>query len=199
MTKFKETALGGVINNPTFVLVLGMCPTIAMSNTVENAFVLGVSTFFVLVLSNLFISLLRKVIPEKVRIPCYIIVIATLVTVVDLFLAKFIPGLYKDISFAIKLIVVNCIILARAESFASSNPPDYAALDGVSIGLGFILSMLLLGGIRQLLALTGLAIFSQTAGGFVVLGLLMGLFNYVYKYVTRRIERNKKLLPKGVS
>ena len=177
----KETALGGVFNNPVFVLVLGMCPTIAMSTSIVSAFGLGVATAFVLIFSNLFISLLRKVIPDQVRLPVYIIIIATFVTLVELTMANVtaLAALNKAIGAFIPLIVVNCIILGRAEAFAGKNKVGYAVLDGVSMGIGFILSISLLGGIRQLLRLMGLQIFGTTPGGFIILGLIMALFNHV--------------------
>lgn len=179
MKKFKETALGGLLNNPVFVLVLGMCPTIGMSTNVTNALGLGLATAFVLVFSNIFVSLLRKVIPDKVRLPSYIIIIATFVTLVQLFLAKFLPSLNASIGRFIPLIVVNCIILGRAEAFASKNSVGYAALDGISMGLGFTCALVLLGGIRMLLIAAGFTIFESAAGGFITLGLLMALFNYI--------------------
>lgn len=177
--KLKETALGGILNNPVFVLVLGMCPTIGMTTNVTNALGLGLATAFVLIFSNIFISLLRKVIPDKVRLPSYIIIIATFVTLVKMFLEKFLPSLNDAIGQFIPLIVVNCIILGRAESYASKNSVGYAALDGVSMGLGFTCSLLILGGVRMLLITAGLAIFGTAAGGFITLGLLMALFNYL--------------------
>ncbi len=177
--KLKETALGGILNNPVFVLVLGMCPTIGMSTNVTNALGLGLATAFVLVFSNVFVSLLRKVIPDKVRLPSYIIIIATFVTLVQLFLAKFLPSLNASIGRFIPLIVVNCIILGRAEAFASKNSVGYSALDGLSMGLGFTCSLVILGGIRMLLIAAGFSVFSTAAGGFITLGLLMALFNFI--------------------
>ncbi len=177
--ELKETALGGIINNPVFVLVLGTCPTIAKSDTISNGIGLGLATAFVLICSNLFISLLRKIIPDKVRLPAYIVIIATFVTIVQLFVAKFLPDLNASIGAFIPLIVVNCIILGRAEAFASKNDVLSSVIDGVSMGLGFTLSLLLMGAIRQGLAAIGLTIFQATAGGFIVFGLLMALFNFV--------------------
>ncbi len=177
--KLKETALHGILNNPVFVLVLGMCPTIGMTTNVENALGLGLATAFVLIFSNLFISLLRKVIPDRVRLPSYIIIIATFVTVVQLFIAKFLPALNTSIGRFIPLIVVNCIILGRAEAFASKNSVGYAVLDGVSMGLGFTVSLLILGGVRMALVAAGFEVFKTAAGGFIALGLLMALFNYL--------------------
>ena len=177
--EIKETLLGGILNNPVFVLVLGTCPTIAKSDTISNALGLGLATAFVLICSNLFISLLRKLIPDKVRLPAYIVIIATFVTIVQLFVAKFLPDLNKSIGAFIPLIVVNCIILGRAEAFASKNNVGYSVLDGISMGIGFTLSLLLMGSIRQGLSALGLTIFQATAGGFIVFGLLMALFNFV--------------------
>ncbi len=195
MKKFKETALGGVLNNPVFVLVLGMCPTIGMSTNVTNALGLGLATAFVLVFSNVFISLLRRVIPDKVRLPSYIIIIATFVTLVKMFLEKFLPSLKVAIGRFIPLIVVNCIILGRAEAFASKNSVGYAALDGLSMGLGFTCSLVILGGVRMLLIMAGFEVFKTAAGGFITLGLLMALFNYLLGIY--RNSRKAKLLLNG--
>ena len=173
----KTAAFNGLVNNPVFVLVLGMCPTIAQSTTIANAVGLGLATAFVLVFSNVFISLLRKVIPDKVRLPAYIVIIATFVTLVQMFITSFLPALNESIGAFIPLIVVNCIILGRAEAFASKNDVPSSAVDGRSMGLGFVLSITLLGAVRQALTLAGLEIFSKTAGGFITLGLLMALFN----------------------
>ena len=173
----KTVAFNGLVNNPVFVLVLGMCPTIAQSTTIANAVGLGLATAFVLVFSNVFISLLRKVIPDKVRLPAYIVIIATFVTLVQMFITSFLPALNESIGAFIPLIVVNCIILGRAEAFASKNDVLSSAVDGLSMGLGFVLSITLLGAVRQALTLAGLEIFSKTAGGFITLGLLMALFN----------------------
>ena len=197
--KFKETALGGLFNNPVFVLVLGMCPTISKSTNIVDAFALGTATAFVLVFSNLFVSALRKFIPDKVRLPAYIIIIATFVTLVQMFIESFLPDLNESIGAFISLIVVNCIILARAESFASKNSVGYAVLDGLSMGIGFIFSICLLGGVRQLLSLAGMKVFSTTPGGFIVLGLLMALFNYLLSlYKARQAEKEMRIL-KGVA
>ena len=168
--EIKETALGGILNNPVFVLVLGTCPTIAKSDTISNGLGLGLATAFVLICSNLFISLLRKLIPDKVRHPAYIVINASI--------GAFIP-----------LIVVNCIILGRAEAFASKNGVALSALDGVSMGLGFTLSLVLMGAIRQGLGAIGLSLFQSTAGGFIIFGLMMALFNFVMEKVRERKSR----------
>lgn len=193
--ELKESALGGIINNPVFVLVLGTCPTIAKSDTISNAIGLGLATAFVLICSNIFISLLRKLIPDKVRLPAYIVIIATFVTVVQLFVAKFLPDLNKSIGTFIPLIVVNCIILGRAEAYASKNGVLLSAIDGVSMGLGFTLAITLMGAIRQGLVALGLSIFKTTAGGFIVFGVMMALFNFVFYAV--KGHQNKVLFDKG--
>lgn len=187
--EIKETALGGILNNPVFVLVLGTCPTIAKSDTISNGLGLGLATAFVLICSNVFISLLRKLIPDKVRLPAYIVIIATFVTLVQLFIAKFLPDLNASIGAFIPLIVVNCIILGRAEAFASKNGVALSALDGVSMGLGFTLSLVLMGAIRQGLGSIGLSLFQSTAGGFIIFGLMMALFNFVMEKVRERKSR----------
>lgn len=187
--EIKETALGGIHNNPVFVLVLGTCPTIAKSDTISNGLGLGLATAFVLICSNVFISLLRKLIPDKVRLPAYIVIIATFVTIVQLFIAKFLPDLNASIGAFIPLIVVNCIILGRAEAFASKNGVALSALDGLSMGLGFTLSLVLLGAIRQGLGAIGLTLFQATAGGFIVFGLMMALFNFVMEKVREHKSR----------
>ncbi|MCI8458314.1 MAG: electron transport complex subunit RsxE [Clostridia bacterium] len=195
--KLKETALGGILNNPVFVLVLGMCPTIGMSTNVTNALGLGLATAFVLLFSNIFVSLLRKVIPDKVRLPSYIIIIATFVTLVKMFLEKFLPALYASIGQFIPLIVVNCIILGRAEAFAGKNSVGYAAVDGISMGLGFTASLVILGAIRMALIAAGMSIFQTAAGGFITLGLLMALFNYILNIY--RNHRKAGLLKGGAN
>lgn len=190
--ELKETLLGGILNNPVFVLVLGTCPTIAKSDTIANGLGLGLATAFVLICSNVFISLLRKIIPDKVRLPAYIVIIATFVTIVQLFVAKFLPDLNSSIGAFIPLIVVNCIILGRAESFASKNGVALSALDGVSMGVGFTLALVLMGAIRQFMGeVLGLTIFQATAGGFIVFGLLMALFNFV---IEKFYGRKRQLL-----
>ena len=202
--KMKETLLGGLIrNNPTFVLVLGTCPTIAMTTTLFQAFAMGVATTFVLIFSNLFVSLLRGLIPDRVRIPCYIVIISTFVIIVQMVMQRFMPGLYSTMQAFIALIVVNCIILARAESYASCNPPLYSALDGVSMGLGFTAALCLIGVVREFLAggsFAGMKIpgfpamdgVGASAFGFIVFGCMMALFNFL---VAKVEERRKAAQP----
>jgi len=179
--QIKQAALGGILQNPVFVLVLGTCPTIAKSTNITNGLGLGLATAFVLICSNLFISLLRYIIPDKVRLPAFIVIIATFVTLVQMFIAKFLPDLNQSIGAFIPLIVVNCIILGRAEAFASKNSPLISVIDGISMGLGFTLSLVIMGAVRQGLVLMGLSLFGRAAGGFIVFGILMALFNYVIR------------------
>ena len=205
--KIKETVLGGLIrNNPTFVLVLGTCPTIAMTGTLANAFAMGIATTFVLIFSNLFISLLRNIIPDKVRIPCYIVIISTFVTIVQMVMRRYMPELYSTMQAFIALIVVNCIILARAESYASCNPPLYSALDGVSMGLGFTCALCMIGIVREFLAagsFAGMAIpgfpamdaAASNMFGFIVFGCMMALFNFLVQKWNARAKRAEKTLP----
>ena len=201
--RIKETVLGGLIkNNPTFVLVLGTCPTIAMTTSLFQAFAMGVATTFVLIFSNLFVSLLRGVIPDKVRIPCYIVIISTFVTIVQMVMQKYMPELYSTMQAFIALIVVNCIILARAESFASCNRPLYSVLDGVSMGLGFTGALCLIGIVREFFAggsfagfaIPGFPVMGEDgakAFGFIVFGCLMALFNFIIQKVNERKEKMK--------
>ncbi|HXK72194.1 MAG TPA: electron transport complex subunit E [Clostridia bacterium] len=185
----QEFSKGILKENPTFILVLGMCPTLAVSTTAENSFMMGLAATIVLVLSNVIISLLRKLIPEKVRIPAYITVIAGFVTIVQLLMKAYLPELNKALGIYIPLIVVNCIILARAEAFAAKNNPWYSLLDGLGMGLGFTLAITLIGIIREFLgsgAVFGLqiiknipmpSVFVMPAGAFLVLGMLMALIS----------------------
>lgn len=182
----------GIVNeNPTFRLVLGMCPTLAVSTSVSNGLGMGLATTFVLICSNVVISLIRSFVPAKIRIPSFIVVIATFVTIVDLMMTAFLPDLSASLGVYIPLIVVNCIIFARAESFASKNPPLISAVDGLGMGLGFTIGLTLLSAVRELVGagtLLGYPIlldmgyqpallFILAPGGFITLGLLMALVN----------------------
>lgn len=186
-------ALNGLIyQNPTFVLLLGMCPTMATTTSLQNGLGMGLSTAAVLACSNLAISLLRKVIPNQIRIASYVVVIATFVTAVDLLLQAFVPGLSDALGLYIPLIVVNCIILARAESFASRNKPGASFLDGAFTGLGFTGALAILGAIREILgagslwgvALPGISthpvgLILSPCGGFITLGCLIALVQWL--------------------
>lgn len=196
--QLKKTALGGLTNNPVFVLVLGMCPTIAKSDNIINAVSLGLCTAFVLVFSNLIISALRKVIPDKVHLPAYIVIIASLVTFVQMVVSSFLPDLNDSIGAFISLITVNCIILGRAEAFAGKNKVLPSLIDGLSMGLGFIAAITLLGAVRQLLTLAfGSGFFDKTMGGFIVLGLVMAVFNAIFATVKERKRKHTVLLERG--
>ena len=182
----------GIIDeNPTFVQVIGMCPTLAVTSAAINGLGMGLSTTVVLACSNVAISLLRKVIPDKIRIPAFVVVIATFVTIVQMLLK---PSLDKALGLYIPLIVVNCIILARAESFASKNGAVASAVDGLGMGLGFTLALTILGAVREILgagAIFGVSLFGASyqpallfilpPGAFLTLGILMAIFNKVTK------------------
>jgi electron transport complex protein RnfE len=186
---FKTFTNGLLKENPTFVLVLGMCPTLATTTSAINGLEMGLATLFVLVLSNIVISLLAPVVPDKVHIPVYIVVIATFVTVLQFVMQAYTPDAYKTLGLFIPLIVVNCIVLGRAEAFASKNGLLASAADGLGMGLGFTLVLVCLGCIREFLAAgtlfgismqcwdNGFAIMGQAPGGFILLGLILAGMN----------------------
>ena len=197
---FRSVFMNGILNeNPTFRLLLGMCPTLAISTAVTQGIGMGLATTFVLVFSNLVISLLRNVIPEKVRIPSFVVVIATFVTIVDLMLKAFIPSLSQSLGLYIPLIVVNCIIFARAESFAFKNTPLRSLADGLGMGMGFTLGITLLSAVREIIgsgtflgmqvmpaSYHPMAIVIRPPGGFVMLGLLLLAVNASVKAIEKR-------------
>jgi electron transport complex protein RnfE len=183
---------GIVKNNPTFVLVLGMCPTLGTTTSAINGLGMGLATTIVLILSNITISAIAKIIPDKVRIPCYIVVIASFVTIVQLLLQAYVPVLYESLGIFLPLIVVNCIILGRAEAFASKNPVGDSALDGIGIGLGFTIALTAVGLVREILgsgsafgwkfvAGDGMLAFVLAPGAFIVLAYLMVIFRKLTK------------------
>ena len=188
-----ERLINGTLKeNPTFVLMLGMCPTLAVTTSAVNGLGMGLTTMVVLALSNMFISMLRKVIPDKVRIPAFIVIIASFVTVVELLLKAFIPFLYDALGLYIPLIVVNCIILGRAEAYASKNPVMPSLFDGIGMGLGFTVGLTSIGIVRELIgsgkifgahilpaSYAPVSIFVMAPGAFFVLALLTGLQNKV--------------------
>ena len=187
MSKIQILTKGLIKENPTFVLLLGMCPTLGTTSSAINGLGMGVATMFVLVLTNALISLLKNVIPDKVRIPAYVVVIAAVVTVLQLFMEAYVPALYNTLGVFIPLIVVNCIILGRAEAFASKNSVVDSALDGIGIGLGFTGALTLLGTIREILGTgaafghkfitgDGILIFVLAPGAFIALGYLIAIF-----------------------
>ena len=185
MSNLKILMNGIITENPTFVLLLGMCPTLGTTSSALNGMSMGLATMFVLICSNMAISALKNVIPDMVRIPGYIVVIATFVTVVQMCMEAFVPALYASLGLFIPLIVVNCIVLGRAEAFAAKNGVVASAFDGIGIGLGFTIALTLLGAIRELLGtgklfnLTimpeqfGSLIFVLAPGAFIALGFLI--------------------------
>ena len=192
MTKLQLITKGLVKDNPTFVLILGMCPTLATTSSAINGLSMGLATLFVLILSNIVISAIAPAVPDKVHIPVYIVVIATFVTVLQLLMQAFVPTVYESLGLFIPLIVVNCIVLGRAEAFASKNGALASALDGIGIGLGFTLSLTVIGLVREILgngsifgwkfiAGDGMLAFVLAPGAFMVLGYLMVLFNKFLK------------------
>ena len=192
MTKLQLITKGLIKDNPTFVLLLGMCPTLATTTSALDGLSMGLATLFVLVLSNMVISAIAPVVPDKVHIPVYIVVIATFVTVLQLVMQAYVPGVYASLGLFIPLIVVNCIVLGRAEAFASKNGVIDSALDGIGVGLGFTLSLTVIGLVREILGSgsafgfhflpgDGILAFVMAPGAFLVLGYLMVLFNKIAK------------------
>lgn len=204
MNKYKKITLDGLIfQNPTFILVLGTCPTLGLISSAFSAFGMGLTVVAVLTLSNIIISLLRKLIPNEVRIPCYIVVIATLVTFARMVLEKFVPDLYDSLGGFLALIVVNCIILGRAEAFANKHSVLESAVDGISNGLGFTFALTVMGVICEFFgkgSLFGLQIMdfkismlAKPAGAFLIYGLSIAIFVYIVDTIerARRVKANK--------
>ena len=193
MSNLKVILNGIITENPTFVLLLGMCPTLGTTSSAINGLSMGLATMFVLICSNIVISAVKNLIPDMVRIPAYIVVIATFVTVVQMCMQAFVPALYATLGLFIPLIVVNCIVLGRAEAFAAKNGVVASACDGIGIGLGFTLALTLLGACRELLGtgklfnLTlvpeeyGSLVFVLAPGAFIVLGYLVAIVNKLRK------------------
>ena len=192
MSKLSIFTKGFLKENPTFVLLLGLCPTLATTTTALNGVGMGLATLFVLVLSNIVISAIAPVVPDKVHIPVYIVVIATFVTILQFLMQAYTPGMYKSLGLFIPLIVVNCIVLGRAEAFASKNGIVDSALDGLGIGFGFTMSLTVLGLVREILGSgsafgwkfisgDGILVFVMAPGAFIALGYLMVLFNKIAK------------------
>ncbi len=192
MKPWVERIYNGVVKeNPTMVLMLGMCPTLAVTTSAVNALGMGVSTMVVLIMSNLVISLVRNIIPDKVRLPAFIVIVASLVTMVELLMEAFVPGLYQALGIYIPLIVVNCIILGRAEAYASKNPPLLSVMDGLGMGLGFTCSLFVIGVLREFLgngtvfgldttfggAYKPMVIFVKAPGAFLILAFLIAILN----------------------
>ena len=204
MNRYKKITLDGLLfQNPTFMLVLGTCPTLGLIKSATSAAGMGLTVLVILTLSNMIISLLRKVIPNEVRIPCYIVIIATLVTFARMFLEKFVPDLYESLGGFLALIVVNCIILGRAEAFANKNNVAQSAVDGIAQGLGFTLALTLMGIICEFFgtgAIFGLhvmdfkiAMLATPAGAFLIYGICIAVFVYAIDGFerARRVKANK--------
>ena len=204
MNKYKKITLDGLIyQNPTFMLVLGTCPTLGLISSAFSAMGMGLTVVVILTLSNILISALRKVIPNAVRIPCYIVIIATLVTFARMFLEKFVPDLYDSLGGFLALIVVNCIILGRAEAFANKHTVPEAAVDGFMQGLGFTVALTLMGIICEFLGKGSLfgyqimefsvGMLAKPAGAFLVYGICIAVFTYVIDCIerARRVKANK--------
>jgi Na+-translocating ferredoxin:NAD+ oxidoreductase subunit E len=183
---------GLIKENAVFVQLLGMCPVLGVTSTAINGLGMGLATTFVLIMSSIVVSLIKSFIPDKVRIPAFIVIIASFVTVVDLVMAGFFPGLHEQLGLFIPLIVVNCLVLGRAEAFGSKNTPFKAVLDGLGMGLGFTLALVLLGSMREILGslslfglkfvdADGILIFVLAPGAFIALGLLIAIINVLKK------------------
>ena len=201
MSNFKILTNGILKENPTFVLLLGMCPTLGTTSSAINGLSMGLATMFVLILSNLIISLIKNLVPDMVRIPSYIVVIASLVTVLQMLMQAYVPGIYATLGLFIPLIVVNCIILGRAEAFAAKNSPIASICDGIGIGLGFTMALTMLGAVRELLGTGvlfksddfgipgitlqgenyGMLMFVLAPGAFIALGYLIAVVNKLRK------------------
>lgn len=207
MSKIKILTKGFFKENPSLILVLGMCPTLAVTTSVNNAIGMGAATTFVLLMSNIIISLLKNVIPDKVRIPCFIVIIATFVSIVDLIIQGFVPALSESLGVFIPLIVVNCIVLGRAEAFASKNGVIDSILDGLGMGIGFTISLILVAAVREILGAGSfmgfqfipsdynILIFVLAPGAFLVLGFIMALMRHIINRVTEK-RKNKMCVAK---
>lgn len=203
---FFQVFMNGLLfENPTFVLMVGMCPTLAVTTAASNAVGMGLSTTAVLVCSNLFISLLRNVISEKIRIPAFIVVIASFVTIIEMVLKAFLPELSATLGLYIPLIVVNCIIFARAEAFAFKNGPVLSLADGLGMGLGFTLAITVLASVREIFGsgtlfgnqimgetYQGMSILTAPSGGFLTLGILLIIVNLIRKKIDADIAKRKE-------
>mgnify|MGYP001319149411 FL=1 len=193
MNNFKVLMNGIIKENPTFVLLLGMCPTLGTTSSAINGMGMGLATMFVLICSNIAISLIKNLVPDMVRIPIFVVVIASFVTLLQMIMQAFVPGLYATLGLFIPLIVVNCILLGRAEAFAAKNNPIASLFDGLGMGLGFTLALTILGSVRELLGTGkifditilpeqyGMLIFVLAPGAFIALGFLIAIVNKLKK------------------
>ncbi|NLB62374.1 MAG: electron transport complex subunit E [Clostridiales bacterium] len=206
MKNLIKTFTNGILSeNPTFRLVLGLCPTIAITTTLENSIGMGLATTFVLIGSNLVIALLKDFIPDKIRIPAFVVVICTFVTMIELLMKAYLPALNKSLGIFIPLIVVNCIILARAEAFASKNPILPSVVDGLGMGIGFTFSLSIIGSIREIIgngtilgihimpaSFNPMMVFALAPGGFITLGLTLGIINAITNKMAKKREESCK-------
>ena len=203
MSRLKYMMNGLITENPTFVQLLGMCPTLAVTTSALNGMSMGLAATAVLIGSNAVISLLRKLIPDKIRIPAFVVVIATFVTMIDMLMHAFVPALYKQLGLFIPLIVVNCIILGRAEAFASKHGVVDSIFDGLGMGLGFTIALTILGSVREILgagSIFGITLFGEAfkpalimimpPGAFIALGLLIALVNIITKKIKAKKANN---------
>lgn len=193
MNQWKNFSKGFFKENAVFVLLLGMCPTLGVTSSAINGLGMGLATTFVLIMSNLVVSLVKNLIPDKVRIPSFIVIIATFVTVVELMMQAYLPALFESLGLFIPLIVVNCIVLGRAEAFASKNGPLASVIDGAGMGLGFAMALTILGAVRELLGSGkmfgftiypenyGMLVFVLAPGAFIALGFLIAALNKIRK------------------
>ena len=191
MNQYMERIYNGIVKeNPCIILMLGMCPTLAVTTSAINGIGMGLSTLAVLIFSNMIISAMRNIIPDQVRLPAYIVIVASLVTIVDLVMQAYVPGLYSALGIYIPLIVVNCIILGRAEAYANKVTPDLAIMDGIGMGLGFTIALTVIGLVREFLgagtafgvtvlpeACEPIAIFIKAPGAFLVMAVLIAILN----------------------
>lgn len=192
MSQMKNFTKGFIKENPVFVLLLGLCPTLGVTTSAINGLGMGLATTFVLMGSNIVVSAVKNFIPDKVRIPSFIVIIASFVTIVELVMQAYVPALYEQLGLFIPLIVVNCIVLGRAEAFASKNTVGSSAIDGLGMGLGFSFALTLLGGVREILGSgaffnfkfmesDGMLVFVLAPGAFIALGYLIAIINRVNK------------------
>lgn len=192
MNQVKNFSKGFIKENPVFVLLLGLCPTLAVTSSAENGLGMGLATTFVLVSSNIVVALIKNLIPDKVRIPAFIVIIASFVTIVELVMQAYAPSLFEALGIFIPLIVVNCIVLGRAEGFASKNNFLSSLIDGIGMGLGFTMALFILGSLREILGAgsimnykfiegDGILVFILSPGAFIALGYLIALMNRVKK------------------
>lgn len=201
--QYMERIHNGIIReNPSIILMLGMCPTLAVTTSATNGLGMGLSTLAVLIFSNFIISLMRKIIPDQVRLPAYIVIVASLVTIVDLLLQAYVPALYSSLGIFIPLIVVNCIILGRAEAYANKVTPDLAIFDGIGMGLGFTIALTVIGIVREFIgagsvfglqilpeSVPVISIFVKAPGAFLVMAVLVAILNALHI----KTEANKKV------